>query len=68
MIMTKDEFKTYVAKQGYKPIRVWELPTGLYASIKGWASTPNGFTQILQGGSIVRLSLKDINNPFIVKQ
>jgi hypothetical protein len=66
--MTKDEFKQYVIKQGYKPMFIWELPTGFYARINGWASTADGFSQILQGGTIVRLSHRDINNPLIVKQ
>jgi hypothetical protein len=65
--MTKEEFRKYVIKQGYKPMLVWELPTGYYARINGWASTAEGFSQILQGGTIVRLSFKDIDNPLIIK-
>ena len=59
-------FRTYIAKQGLKPVGIWKLPTGYYAQIKGSTKSAKGFTQILQGGTVVRLSPKDVSNPDIV--
>lgn len=62
-------FAQYVAFRGYKAIRVRCNETGLYAHIKGHASystTIPYFSQVLQGGTVLRLSLKDLDNTFIV--
>ena len=60
-------FKKYLAKLGYGVVKVWENESGLYAQIKGFASKgTSGVTQVLQGGTIVRLSHKDVQNPLIV--
>ncbi len=64
--MNKIKFKEYVAKRGLKPVKVWQDKTGFYAQIKGSTRNTDGFSQILQGGTVVRLSLKDLTNSGIV--
>jgi hypothetical protein len=61
-------WEVYVSMLGYKVIRVWANEMGLYAQLKGQCLNPEiGFTQVLQGGTIVRLSYSDINNELITK-
>jgi len=55
-------FKTYIAKRGFQAVRVWSNESGLYAQIKGFKSSAEGFSQVLQGGTIVRLSHSDVDN------
>lgn len=65
--MKKINFKQYVAMAGYKPIKVWKTQEGYYAKVNGFVSKPNPyFTQVLSGGTVVRLSLKDVDNFDIV--
>lgn len=60
-------FKKYVAMAGYKATKVWKNQEGYYARIDGYVTKPNPhFTQVLSGGTVVRLSLKDVDNPQIV--
>jgi hypothetical protein len=60
-------FAIYVALNGYRPVRVWENDHSLYAQIKGQCCDPKPkFTQVLQGGTVIRLSKKDLNNKEIV--
>jgi len=60
-------FREYVAWRGYTVIRAWGIDNdGFYAYIKGHVSKfcPH-FTQVVSGGSVVRLSFKDLNNELI---
>lgn len=60
-------FKKYVAMAGYRPIKVWKTKEGYYAKVNGFVSKPTPqFTQVLSGGTVVRLSLKDVGNSDIV--
>jgi hypothetical protein len=62
----KIRFRTYITKAGYYATRIWENQEGYYAQLLGHTSSPNKFTQILQGGTVVRLSKADTQNPLIV--
>jgi hypothetical protein len=64
--MTNINFKSYVALRGYKPVKVWENENGYYAMIKGSTNSVKGFTQILQGGTVLRLSKKDVDNKDVI--
>jgi hypothetical protein len=65
--MKRIKFKEYIAKLGYQPIKTWKNESGYYAQIKGTAHKgTSGVTQVLQGGTILRLSLKDVSNSDIV--
>jgi hypothetical protein len=59
------KFKTYIAYRGYKAVKVWSNASGMYAQLKEFKSSAEGFTQVLQGGTVVRLSHKDVDNPLI---
>jgi hypothetical protein len=65
--MTKIKFREYVVKRGHMPLEVWKNENGYFAKIRAWMPTsPRGFTQVLQGGTLLWLSLKDSSNPNIV--
>ena len=63
-----NQIRHYVAFHGYKPIAIRETPEGYYISIRGWASSEalKHFTQILHGGTVLRLSKRDMDNRAIV--
>lgn len=64
----KEKFAEYCAYHGYSTNKIYSNETGLYAHINGWVSKncPH-FTQVLQGGTTVRLSYKDLQNESIVE-
>lgn len=65
--MNKITFKQYLVSNGFKVIRTYKNETGFYANILWRVSKDNkSVTQVLQGGTVVRLSLKDLSNPAIV--
>lgn len=62
------QIRHYTALHGYKAIAVRETPEGYYISIRGRASSEalKHFTQVLHGGTVLRLSKKDVDNRDIV--
>jgi len=63
----KRKMAQYCAWRGYSTNLIVLTKEGLYAHVNGWVSKDcKYFTQILQGGTTVRLSLKDLENELIV--
>ncbi len=68
MKATEITFKSYIAKLGYQYLHTYSNDSGMYARITGFASIreEKGVTQVLEGGTLLRLSWKDVDNPLIV--
>ncbi len=61
-------FKSHIARLGYVYLHTYSNDSGMYARITGFASAreEKGVTQVLEGGTLLRLSWKDVSNPLIV--
>ena len=64
-----ETFQTYIQRRGHKtPLAVWQDETGLYAKFSP-ADAPQataGFSQVFSDIGTVRLSMRDLDNPYIV--